>query len=259
LIFFGYAAGRKSSVETIRAIAYRLERECGQEIQLWESMLVDGRVIIDLVLEQIDAAEMCIFDLTQQSENVLFEIGYAIAKAKPLWLTFDTTVGGAKSGWKELALLNPVGYTYYMNSDDLVNYFKKSDPLNNLTPVYDDLIEPVLSGVRQDRSILYCSTFEPFEASNRLSTFLDSRRQHGLKVIISDPKESTLDSITWYAPRIIQSSGVLVHFAGRHRNRRFPRIYAGTSVAAAPCYLATTRVLAARPVSYATHLARFTD
>ena len=43
-------------------------------------MLVDGRVIIGQVLEQIDAAEMCIFDLTKQSENVLFEIGYAIAK-----------------------------------------------------------------------------------------------------------------------------------------------------------------------------------
>ena len=182
-------------------------------------MLVDGRIIIDRVLERIDAAEMCIFDMTKQSENVLFEVGYAIAKAKPIWLTLDTTVSKAVSEWKELAMLNPIGYTYYKNSQQLVDYFNKSNPLSSLTPVYDDLIEPVLPGAHQDQSILYCSTFEPFEASNRLSTFLDGRRQHGLKIIISDPKESTLDSITWYAPRIVQSSGVLIHFAGQHRNR----------------------------------------
>ena len=200
-------------------MARKLERECGQQVQLWETMLVDGRVIIDRVLEQIDNADMCIFDLTDQSENVLFEVGYAIAKAKPMWLTLDTTVETAKSDWKDLALLNPIGYTAYMNSDGLLHHFEESDPLNTLVPAYDDLIEPVLPATPKTGALLYCSTFEPFEASNRLSTFLDNRRQQGLKILTSDPKESTLDSITWFAPRIIQSPGVLVHFAGEHRNR----------------------------------------
>ena len=203
----------------MRAVARKLERQCGQQALLWESMLVDGRVIIDRVLDQINNADMCIFDLTDQSENVLFEVGYAIAKAKPMWLTLDTTIEKAKSNWKDLALLNPIGYTAYMNSDDLLRHFKESDPLNTLAPVYDDLIEPVLSTAPETGALLYCSTFEPFEASNLLSTFLDNRRQRGLKILTSDPKESTLDSITWFAPRIVQSPGVLVHFAGEHRNR----------------------------------------
>ena len=219
MIFFGYSLGRRSGREVIRAVARKLEKEGGQQVQLWETMLVDGRVIIDGVLNQIDNADMCIFDLTDQSENVLFEVGYAIAKAKPLWLTLDATIEKAKSDWKDLALLNPIGYTAYMNSDGLLRYFQETDPLNTLLPAYDDLIEPVLPAAPRTEALLYCSTFEPFEASNRLSTFLDNRRQQGLKILTSDPKESTLDSITWFAPRIVQSPGVLVHFAGEHRNR----------------------------------------
>jgi hypothetical protein len=219
LIFFGYATGPRSGADAIRTVARVLKRSKGLETQLWVKMLVDGRVIIGRILEQIDSSEMCIFDLTKQSENVLFEVGYAIAKAKPMWLTLDETVRDATSDWKELALLNPIGYTPYMNSRDLIRTFEESDPLNTLTPAYDDLIEPVLPTSRETGSLLYCSTFEPFEASNRLSTFLDNRRSQGLKIITSDPKESTLDAITWYAPRTIQAPGVIVHFAGGHRNR----------------------------------------
>ena len=219
MIFFGYSAGHRSGRDAIRATARKLDKQCGQQVQLWETMLVDGRVVIDRVLDQIDNADMCIFDLTDQSENVLFEVGYAIAKAKPIWLTLDTTIAKAKSDWKDLALLNPIGYTAYKNSDGLLGHFKESDPLNTLVSVYDDLIEQVLPEAPKTGALLYCSTFEPFEASNRLSTFLDNRRQQGLKILTSDPKESTLDSITWFAPRIVQSPGVLVHFAGEHRNR----------------------------------------
>ena len=81
MIFFGYSVARRSGREAIREVARKLERERSQQVQLWETMLVDGRVIIDRVLEQIDNADMCIFDLTKQSENVLFEVGYEIGRA----------------------------------------------------------------------------------------------------------------------------------------------------------------------------------
>lgn len=72
-IFFGYAAERPSATETIRTAAGRIGRESGSTAVLWENMLVDGTVVISEVLRAIDEAEMCIFDLTDQSENVLFE------------------------------------------------------------------------------------------------------------------------------------------------------------------------------------------
>ncbi|MET8865819.1 hypothetical protein ABZW11_23020 [Nonomuraea sp. NPDC004580] len=218
-IFFGYAAERRSATETIRTAAIRIGEESGVTPVLWEDMLVDGTVVISEVLRAIDDAEMCIFDLTDQTENVLFEAGYAVARAKPVWLTFDSTVSKAKASWKELALLNVIGYTAYRNSNDLAEQFANVNPLATLAPIYDALIEPSLDeGIVRD-SLLYCLTFEPFEASNRLSLFLNSRRDRGLNMKVSDPRESTLDPLTWFAPNILKSAGVLVHFAGPHRNR----------------------------------------
>jgi hypothetical protein len=56
----------------------------------WESLIVDGAVIISRVLNAIDDAAMCIFDITVPNPNVLFEVGYAIGRGKRLWLTLDS-------------------------------------------------------------------------------------------------------------------------------------------------------------------------
>lgn len=219
MIFFGYTAARRACAEVMHSTATTLMHKHGIATKLWQDLAVDGLVIVDRVLDEIDDAELCIFDLTDQSENVLFEAGYAISKAKRVWLTIDTTIGYAKGQWQELAILNPIGYTPYHNSKDLIARFQDLRPLSSSETTYDDLIDPALPDNQHPESLLYCSTFEPFEAADRLSHFLDNRRQRGLRVIVSDPRESTLDSITWFAPRIVQSAGVLVHFAGRHRNR----------------------------------------
>jgi hypothetical protein len=89
-----------------------------------------------------------------------------------------------------------------------------------ISPIYDDLIEPSLPESPAPRqTILYCPTFEPFEASDRLSKFIDDRRSRGVRVVVSDPKESSFEPITWFAPVLARSAGVVVHFAGRSRNR----------------------------------------
>jgi hypothetical protein len=217
-IFFGYPAQSPAHTEILRTAAKQIEEQTGASPVLWEDMRVDGRIIMRHVLSAIDDADMCIFDLTWQSENVLFEAGYAIARGKRVWLTMDTTVATAKMQWREFGLFKPVGYTEYRNSSELVACFVDADPLNAVTTVYDDLIEPSLPEDEARRSVLYCSTFEPFEASNRLSRLLRDRQKRGLNLVVSDPSESGLEPITWYAPAITRSAGVLVHFAGSQRN-----------------------------------------
>jgi hypothetical protein len=218
-IFFAYAASSRSHVETIRYAAKKIEERSKASTVLWQDMVVDGQLVIDRVFAAISEADMCIFDLTDQSENVLFEAGYAVAHGKPVWLTLDVTRGATKTAWKELALLNPLGYTAYHNSSEFAEIFCAQNPLETLPPAYDQLIEPLLPEDPHRDSILYCATFEPFEASNRLSTFLSGQLQRGLRMRISDPTESALDPITWLAPAVMESAGVLVHLAGRQRNR----------------------------------------
>jgi hypothetical protein len=69
------------------------------------------------------------------------------------------------------------------------------------------------------QTVLWCPTFEPFEAADRLSKYVDDRRSKGIRVLASDPKESSFDSITWFAPVLAKSAGVILHFAGASRNR----------------------------------------
>jgi hypothetical protein len=218
-IFFGYPAHPPYIAETIRWTAESLAEQAGINSILWQDMLVDGRLIISKVLEAIDAADMCVFDLTRQNDNVLFECAYALARAKKFWITVDTTVATAQQEWVELGLLKPIGYTGYRNSLELVSAFLEKNPLGQDGAVYDDLIEPGLPDVQHRDAMFYCSTFEPFEAASRLDGLIEERRKRGLQVIVSDPSESGFEPITWYAPKLQRAAGVLIHFAGEHRNR----------------------------------------
>lgn len=219
-VFFGYPEYPAAHGEVMRAAAKGIKSAASVRSVTWQDLNVDGRVVIDRVLEAIDNCDMAIFDVTTPNPNVLFEIGYAISRGKPLWLTLDKTFQNGRRDWNELAMLKEIGYTGYQNSDDLVKQFSREDPINTLSAVYDDLIEPVLpENARDRRSIFYCSTFEPFEASNRLSSLVDERRRRGLDVTISDPSESSLNPLTWFAPRLASAAGVLIHFAGAQRNR----------------------------------------
>lgn len=219
-IFFGYPERPTSQAETMRAVAKRLEDQGYAETNTWEDLRVGGTVVIDQVLSAIDQADMCIFDITYTNPNVLFEAGHAISRGKQVWLTLDGSVRDAHAGWKDFALLGPIGFVKYRNSDELVTKILKDNPLETLQPVYDSLIEPGLPDVPEPRqSILYCATFEPFEASNRLDSFIDDRRRKGLSVLVSDPKESSLNPINWYAPILLRSGGVIISFSGGQRNK----------------------------------------
>lgn len=216
-VFLGYP--EQPPPHAIRSFARKLNDD-GVDACTWESLEVDGRIVLDEILTAIETSSMSVFDVTYPNPNVLFELGYAIGRGRPVWLTLDTTDSGAQKAWSELAILKPLGYTAYKNSTDLHGRFKLVAPLNTLTAPYDKLIEPSLPETPRPRdSILYCKTFEPFEASSVLDNLLDRRARRGLRVTVSDPSESSLNPLTWYAPNIATAAGVLVHFAAENRNR----------------------------------------
>jgi hypothetical protein len=218
-VFFGYPSHPAGPGEVMRATADGLSAQQLDAVT-WEDLRVGGRVVIDQVLEAIETSDVAVFDVTYLNENVLFEAGHAIARGKPVWLTIDITVAEAPNSWNELAVLKPIGYIAYRNSAELLARFLAEDPVGSLTPAYDDLIEPALPDVPEPhQTVLYCPTFEPFEAADRLSKYVDDRRSKGVRVLASDPKESSFESITWFAPVLAKSAGVIVHFAGASRNR----------------------------------------
>lgn len=218
-VFFGYPGKPRSIGDTLRSTVDQLVSQ-GIDAKSWEDLEVDGRVVISRILDQIDRSSCAIFDFTQLNPNVAFELGYALARGKPIRILLDGSVSGVAVNFNELSTLKPLGYTRYFNSAELCANLLKSAPWKDETTAYDDLLEPNLPEVSEPRdALLYCPTFQPFEASSRLSAFIDDRRKRGTQVRVSDPKESSFEPITWLAPSIMRSAGVLIHFAGPHRNR----------------------------------------
>jgi hypothetical protein len=122
--------------------------------------------------------------------------------------------------WRDLAILKEVSYTKYRNSEELVNKFKRQSPLTNLPALYDQIIEPTLPDATALRdSVLYCTTFEPYEAANRLDNVMYARQNRGEKTVVADPAESSLIPLTWFIRQLGTAAGVLINFAGHNRNR----------------------------------------
>src|SRR4051794_40692351 len=99
----------------IKAVAQEITQKTPIRVRTWESLNIPGRIIITQVLEAISEASIFICDLTYPNPNVLFELGFAIARKKRLWLTVDKTVeekDGKLSYIK--SVLNPdIGYSSY--------------------------------------------------------------------------------------------------------------------------------------------------
>lgn len=218
-VFFGYPNLPSGPGDAMRATARHL-REQGIDAVTWQDLRVDGRVVISRILEQINDSACSIFDLTQLNPNVAFELAYAVARGKPVRILLDKSVPGAIANFNELATLKPIGYTRYFNSSQLAANLLSVPPWQDSKTAYDDILEPALPDADNARdALLYCPTYDPFEASSRLSTFIDERRKRGTTLLVSDPKESSFEPITWIAPAIMRSAGVLVHFCGPQRNR----------------------------------------
>lgn len=71
-------------------------------IKSWKAMSVAGKFIISEILREIEKADFLCADLTGLNENVLFEIGFAIGKNKPIWLIQDTSIIESFNRFKEL-------------------------------------------------------------------------------------------------------------------------------------------------------------
>ena len=219
-IFMGYPQYPPALAEVFRLVARRAPAR--HNYVTWEGLRVDGEIVISTILDTIDEADFCLFDVTRPNPNVLFEAGYAIARGKPVWLTVDTTVASHKKAWSDLAILKEVGYTSYRNSDELLARITQADPPGTMEPLYDTLIEPAIQVPSSRTSLLYCPPYAAYEASNQLTSLVSDHARRGLQVVVADPQESSLNPITWYAPKIAGAAGVLINLAGADRTRAEP-------------------------------------
>jgi hypothetical protein len=119
-------------------------------------MAVTGKNIIQEICREIDRAQIVCADITGLNPNVLFELGYAIARNKRIWPVLDTSMTESLKMFEQFKLLSPIGHAEYTNSDHIAQKFLKDRPYSDVEKtVFAHSIEPTLS--KQDEEVLfYC-------------------------------------------------------------------------------------------------------
>jgi hypothetical protein len=201
--------------EVFRNGAKEINKTHTVKIVLWEETKVDGKLVIDVILDNINRADFFMADLTGTNPNVLFELGYAIAKNKHVWILIDTSITRAREDFQELGLLSTIGYTDYSNSSQIVSKFFKSKPYEELaTTIFDRHIKSSLFTDVASNGVLYMKSLYDTEPSIKISKrMLDSP----VRITIDDPNES-LKSLLWYAQNIFRAQGVICHFTSTSRD-----------------------------------------
>jgi Cdc6-like AAA superfamily ATPase len=205
--FFAYSGQPKSVGESIEE-AITLVNDSGIALlRSWKSYTVNGKLIIDEVTRAIDESDYFCADLTGFSDNVIFELGYAIAKNKFIFLILDHSYIESIRRYKELSSLTTTGYQKYVNSSDILQAFNSfiSDPNPRKT-------QRKRQGAGFSKPLLFLkSQFNtPYSRviSNKISDYQ-------IPFTTDDASESRVQPIQWYLEQL--SNAALIEFSSTDR------------------------------------------
>jgi hypothetical protein len=174
-------------------------------------MRVGGRIVIDEVLAALDRADASVFEVTDLNENVLFELGYAVGRSKRVFPVLDNTVADASKRWRETRILDGVGYTGYQGSEGIFTAFVNERPDLREASIFEESIEPSLRPAGLP-SVFYLTSLYGDDASTALKRVVRAAGDTGIRVSTADPRETSVQPITWYAQQIHDAAAVVVHF-----------------------------------------------
>lgn len=213
--FIAYPSKAPNLREALLAAAEELSSALPVRLKPWEECAVGGKLIMQEICREIDKADLFCADVTQPNPNVMFELGYAVACDKRIWLIADPTIEGFKKEFDDLRLLTTVGYVPCQNAVEIKNAFYEETPNSDLeNTVLRQSISPVLSPRTTARKLLYLKNRHNTEASVRLTQAIE---ESDVPITIDDPRESGVQSLSWYAQKIYESAGVVCHLCGPSR------------------------------------------
>ncbi len=216
--FFAFPSHPTELVETILAAVNRLNNANQVSIKPWTALGLTGNLITAGVLDEIDRAQFFCADLRDCNPNVLFEIGYAIAKDKRTWLTLDPSIVDSKKAFEDLRILTTIGYAPYANAEQVERAFYVNSPQLSLeSTILKCEITPSLQ-TKDDPHLLYVKSLHDSEASVRITKAIHSAtRSVALDLVTDDPSESPSQTLRWYGTQVASSRAVVMHFTDNDR------------------------------------------
>ncbi len=183
-------------------------------IKSWEECSIGGKIIIQELCKEIEQADLFCADLTHLNANVMFELGYAIATNKRIWLILDTSISDSQKNFDQVRMLTTVGFAPCFNSIDIVNSFYREQPYSDLdNTIFEQAIRPSLSP-HASPTLFYLKSRHDTEPSIRLSKRI---QKAPIPLRVNDPHESAVQPLSWYGVQVYEAEGVICHFTSPER------------------------------------------
>ncbi len=110
--FFAYGSNPSHCGEFIEEAIKKINKSGHlASLKSWKTLKIGGEILISTVLQEIENSHFVCADITGLNENVLFELGFAIGKRKPVWIIQEVSITEAYNRFKDLNFLTTVGYT----------------------------------------------------------------------------------------------------------------------------------------------------
>jgi hypothetical protein len=214
--FFAYAATPHSIPATIKAAIESVNKSQNAKLVSWEGLEIGGKYIIQEICNTIDDCDFFCADITTINPNVMFELGFAIARDKRIWLIRDDSYVDSKAEFDQLRLLTTVGYRPYTNAEQIIKGFFADNPHSTLEEtIFRQSIDPLLGPSNESEPLLYLKSRHDTEGSVRVSRVMERLNP---KPILDDPRESSVQPLYWYGQKILHAPGILVHFLSPQRD-----------------------------------------
>jgi hypothetical protein len=210
-IFLAYPSRPETVRATLATAGERIDQIGGVKARSWEGLQVGGRLVITEVLRAIDRAAASVFEVTELNSNVLFELGYAVGAQKHVFPVLDDAVEDATREYSLTRLLTPIGYTPYHSSEDIFTAFLNERPDLRDETLFDQLVAPTLRPPGSP-TLLYVQSLYADDASGALTRAVRSEAQRGIRLTVADPRETSVQPLTWFAQEINDAAAVVIHF-----------------------------------------------
>ncbi|MFZ7115805.1 MAG: P-loop ATPase, Sll1717 family [Bacteroidota bacterium] len=212
--FFGYPSLPKSSSVCIEEAIEEINKGSVVSITSWTKMKIGGKIIIEEILDLIDSCDFACFDITGLNDNVLFEMGYALAKGKPVWIINDTSLIESMRRLKEFQILLDIGYRNYHNSDDIIKQFYSDQPYEDLKPILTERIKTRTTNIEQNALLFLKGQF----STNYNQVIVNNIEKYNLPTVIDDASETKIQSLNWYLDQLLTVPAIISEFSSSQKS-----------------------------------------
>jgi hypothetical protein len=215
-VFFGYPSHPESLREAMANGARRIAALPDVLPVTWEDLHMAGQVVVDEILDAIDASTLVALEVTHLNPNVMFELGYSVGSNRRVWLLRDGSDDEATRRWVQFGLLSSIHYSGYTNSLEVYEAFLKDQPLEQTLTLLERSIRDLLKPT-ETPSVFYVPSAYQTEVGRELTERILAERKMGLRCVVDDQTEASARSLAWYGQSVLDAAAVVVHIVEARR------------------------------------------